>query len=137
MEYTAPKHWSKYLEYTTKSWKFSASAKFLRIFSGQKIWHLHSIKFNRLYKKTTQLPTVKRSSIEFSCHFSLGRIAYKGQFHKHQTPAFKTHYSGVQMLISKNQFHKTLLAFKTPKISIFNTNIGILNAKNNGLKKGI
>ena len=34
-----------------------------------------------------------------------------------------------QTPISKYQFHKTLLAFNTPKRSIFITNIGVLNAK--------
>ena len=31
------------------------------------------------------------------------------------------------------KFHKTLLAFKTPKCDVFITNIGVLNAKKQGV----
>ena len=33
-----------------------------------------------------------------------------------------------------SKFHKTILAFKTPKCDVFITKIGILNAKKQGIK---
>ena len=49
-------------------------------------------------------------------------INTKRRHFKHQIIAFKWH-------LTFRKFHKTLLAFKTPKSRIFITNIGVLSAK--------
>ena len=46
----------------------------------------------------------------------------------------KMTYFGISMSISNDQFHKTLLAFKTPKSSVYIPYIGILNAHNLSFK---